>query len=169
MGLRRPGRDLCGQAFADGLPRCSEQKAGKRCPHFSAGLSFGMRVAGNSLSDKELDPVVDEPLENGVCPWGSAPVLFKHHWDHATIQLIEVISMALAISSALGLLFSEKFACHRQARGHGVYAHVKPAFGTRWLYDVQISPVDGSNTARGRFSPLQGLTWNKHVLLRLCS
>ena len=57
VGLRRPGHDLWGQTFADGLPRCSEQKAGKSCPHFSAGLSLSMRVAGNSLSDKELDPV----------------------------------------------------------------------------------------------------------------
>ena len=58
--------------------------------------------------------------------------------------------MSLTISPALSLFLSEKFASHRQALGHRVYAHIKPEFGTSRLDDVQISSVDGSDTARGR-------------------
>ena len=65
------------------------------------------------MSDKELGPVVNEPLEYGMCPWGSAAVLLKDHRYHTPIKLVEVIPMFLTISSALGLLFSEKFARHR--------------------------------------------------------
>ena len=39
------------------------------------GLSLGMRVGSKSLSDKELGTVMNEPLEDGMCPWGSASVL----------------------------------------------------------------------------------------------
>ena len=62
-----------------GLPCCSEQEAGKRSPHLSAGLSLGMRKGSKPLSDKELGSVVDEPLEDGMCPWGSASILLKNH------------------------------------------------------------------------------------------
>ena len=56
--------------------------------------------------------MVDEPLEDGMCPWGSTAILLKHHRNHASIKLVEVIPMPLAICSALGLFFSEKFARH---------------------------------------------------------
>ena len=95
--------------------------------------------------------MVDEPLEDGMCPWGSAAILLKHHRN-----IVEVIPMSLAICSALGLFFSEKFARHRQARGHGVDAHVKPEFGTCGFNDAQARSVNGSDTARGRLAIFQG-------------
>ena len=109
-------------------------------PHLNAGLSFGMRIGSKPLSDKELGAVVDESLKDGVCPWGSAPTLFKHHRSHASIKLVDVIPMSLTVCPAFGLFFSDKFPGHRQARGHGVSADIKPEFGTRGLNDVQVRP-----------------------------
>ena len=86
-----------------------------------------------------------------------------------TIKLVEVIPVSLTIASAFGLLFSEKFMGHREIRSHRVDADVEPEFGTRRLYDAQVGPVDGANTARGRLSIFKGLTRNKHVLLNLRS
>ena len=88
------------------------------------------------MSDKELSAVVDESLKYGVCPWGSASILFKHHGDHATIKLVEVIPVSLTTASACGLLFSEKFTGHREIRSHRVDADIEPEFGTRRLYNV---------------------------------
>ena len=51
--------------------------------------------------------------------------------------------MPLTVSPALGLFFSEKFARHRQARGHGVDAHIEPEFGIRGFNNAQVSSVDG--------------------------
>ena len=119
------------------------------------------------MSDKELCSVLDKSLEDGMCPWGSTAVLFKHHRDHALVKLIKVIPVSLTIASALSLLFSEKFTGDRKVGGHRVDSHIKPEFGTRGLDDVQISPMDRSDTARGKLSIFQGLTRHKHVLFNL--
>ena len=100
-------------------------------------------------------------------PWGGTPILLKHHRDHALIKLVEIVSVTLAIASALGLFFSEKLTGHGEIRGHCVNANIKPEFGTRWLYDVEVSSMDGSNTARGRLSIIKGLTRHKHILFDL--
>ena len=109
------------------------------------------------------------PLKDGVCPWGSASILLKHHRNHPLVKLVEVIPVSLTITPAFGLLFSEKFTSHREIWGHGVDADVKPEFGTRWLNDVQVSPMDGSNAARGRLSIFKGLTRHKHILFNMRS
>ena len=121
------------------------------------------------MSDKELRAVVYEPLENGMCPWGSATILLEHHRDHALVKVVEVIAMSLAICSALGLFFSEKFTGHRDIGSHRVDADVKPEFGTRGLDDVHVGTVDGSDAAQGRLSVFRGLTRHKHILFDLCS
>ena len=111
--------------------------------------------------------MLDKPLEDGMCPWGSTAILFKHHRDHALIKLVEVIPVSLTIASALSLLFSEKFTGDWQVGSHRVDSHIKPEFGTRGLDDVQVSPMYGSDTARGRLSIFLGLTRHKHVLFNL--
>ena len=88
------------------------------------------------MSDKELGAMVDESLKDGVCSWGSAPMLLKHHRNHASIKLVEVIPVSLTVRPAFGLFFSEKFTGRWQARGHSVDADIKPEFGTRGLNDV---------------------------------
>ena len=105
--------------------------------------------------------------EYRMCPWGSAPVLLKHHRDHTLIKLIQVISVTLTIASAFGLLFSEKFTGHREIRGHCVDADVEPEFGTRRLDNVQVGSVNRTDAARGRLPIIKGLTRHKHVLFNL--
>ena len=66
---------------------------GKQGGPISAGLSLGMRIGSKPLSDKELGAVVDESLEDGVCPWGSTAALLKHHRDHALINRGPLVSI----------------------------------------------------------------------------
>ena len=60
-----------GSTLGVSLPSCSEQRAGDRTPQLGAGspLRKGER---SPLSDKDLEAVVDDAVENALSPWGTA-------------------------------------------------------------------------------------------------
>ena len=60
------------------LPGCSEQRARNRAPQLGAGGPFRERE-GNALSDKDLEPVVDDSVENGLSPGGCSAKLLQNH------------------------------------------------------------------------------------------
>ena len=70
-----------------GLPSCAKQRAGDRAPQLGAGDPFGMRE-WQSLSDKELKAMVDDPVEDGLRPGGGAAILLKDHWGHPLLQCL---------------------------------------------------------------------------------
>ena len=67
------------------LPGCSEQCAGDRTPELRAGgpLCKGER---DPLSDKELEAVVDDAVEDGLSPGGCAAILFMYHRRHTSVK-----------------------------------------------------------------------------------
>ena len=50
-----------------------------------AGDHFGVRER-YALSDKDLLSVVDDPVEDGVRPWGGSAILFKNNRCHPLVQ-----------------------------------------------------------------------------------
>ena len=63
-----------------------------------------------------------------------------------------VVAIPLSICPAFGHFFSEKFLADVEVNVDGVDLHVQPELRAMWFYDVCISTVDGSDTARGRLS-----------------
>ena len=60
------------------------------------------------LVDKELQPVVDDAVKNGLGPGGRSAKLFQHHRRHASVQCLQVVAIPLSICPAFSHLFSEK-------------------------------------------------------------
>ena len=61
-----------------GPPNCSQQRAGDRAPQLGAGDAFGVRRGQSlKLSDKELETVMDDPVEDGLRPWGNSATVFE--------------------------------------------------------------------------------------------
>ena len=56
------------------LPSCSEQRAPNRAPQLGAGDLLCVRE-WHSLSDEDLQAVVNDPVEDGLCPGGGAAIL----------------------------------------------------------------------------------------------
>ena len=109
--------------------------------------------------------MIDNAIENGLSPGGCSAKLL-HHWNHALVQCLEIESIPLAICPAFGHFFSEKFFGDHQIRADGVSLYVQPELGALRLNDVNVSPVDGTHTARGRLSILLELIWDEHGLFR---
>ena len=65
------GRADSGCTLSMGLPSCSEQRARNGTPKLGASGPLG-KGEGDSLSDKELKTVINDAVEYGLCPWGSA-------------------------------------------------------------------------------------------------
>ena len=61
-----------------GLPSCFKQRAKDRAPQLGAGDPLGIGER-QSLSDKELKTVIDDPIE-----YGSA-IVFKHNRRHPLV------------------------------------------------------------------------------------
>ena len=57
---------------------------------------------GDALSDKHLQPVVDNAIENGLSPGGCMAKLLKDHRCHASLQGLEVEAISLAICPTFG-------------------------------------------------------------------
>ena len=104
--------------------------------------------------------MVDNSVENGLGPWG----LHQHHWRHAPIQSLQILSFSLSICPAFGHLFSEKFFGHIKIRVDSVNFHIQPELRGLRFNDVDISSVDGPDTARGRLPILLYLVRYEHSL-----
>ena len=109
--------------------------------------------------------MVDDAVENGLGPGGRSAKLFQHHRRHAAIQRLEVVAIPLSIRPALNHLFSEKFPVDSEVWADRMYLDIRPELGALRLNDVNVSPVDGSNTARGRLAILLNLVRDEHSLL----
>ena len=70
--------------------------------------------------------MVDDAVENGLGPGGRPAKLFQHHWCHASLQSLEVITVPLAICPALCHFFSEKFSRNRELWSDSVNFDVQP-------------------------------------------
>ena len=68
-----------------GLPSCFKQRRGDRAPQLGVGDPFGKRE-WHSLSDKDLETVVDDPVENGLRPGGGTLILLEDHRRHSLFQ-----------------------------------------------------------------------------------
>ena len=64
---------------------CSEQRTGEWAPQLGADGPFS-EGERHALSDKELEPVVDDAVKDGLGPGGRPSKLFQHHRRHSTIQ-----------------------------------------------------------------------------------
>ena len=152
-GVTQVGLADSGCTFCVGLPGCSEQGARNRAPELGARGPFGKRE-WDSLSDKGLQSVVDDAVEDGLSPGGCPAKLFKDHRYHASVQGLEVEPISQSICPAFSQLFSEKFLSYNQVWIGRVDLHIQPELGALRFYDVNVSPVDGTHAARGRLSIL---------------
>ena len=107
------------------LPSCSEQCERNRAPQLGAGGPIRERERG-SLSDKDLEPVVDDPVKNGLSPWGYPAKLLQDHRRHPFVKSLSIISVPLAICPAFGQFFSEKFLGHGEIWTDCVNLHIQP-------------------------------------------
>ena len=73
----------------------------------------------------------------------------------------------LSVGSALLLLFSEKIPSNVLVYVRRVDADVDPDFCARRFNDVDIRSVKRTDTARGRFTVLLGLTRDEHLFFYL--
>ena len=71
-------------------------------PHSSELAVRFAKEKGVSLSDKELKPVVNDPVEDGLGPGGRSAKLLQHHCRHAPVQSLQIISVTVAICPAFG-------------------------------------------------------------------
>ena len=78
-----------GCTFRVCLPCCLEQQ-------LRAGGPFCERK-GDTLSDKELHPEVDDPVENGLSPGGCPAKLCQHHWRHPFLKSLQIETLSLSI------------------------------------------------------------------------
>ena len=99
----------------------------------------------------------DNTVENGLGP--------QHHRRHAAIQCLEAVAIPLAICPAFDHLFSEKFPVDNEVWADRMYLDIQPELGALRFNDVNVSLVDGSNTARGRLAILLNLVRDEHGLL----
>ena len=108
--------------------------------------------------------MVDNSVEDGLGPGGRPANLLQNHWRHTLIQglQIESVSVALSICPAFGHLFSEKFFSHIEIWIDSVNFHIWPELGALRLNDVNISSVDGPNTARSRLPIFLDLVRYEH-------
>ena len=97
--------------------------------------------------------MVDDAIKYGLGPGGRPAILLKYHRRHPSIQGLQIVSFPLPICPAFVHLFSEKLFGHIEVNIDSVDLYVQPELGALRFNDVYISPVDGSDTARGR-SPL---------------
>ena len=95
-------------AFSVRLPCCTHQGAWYRAPQLGAGGPFGEGV-GSALSDKELQSVVNDPIEDGLGRGGRPAKLFQYHRCHPSVQCLKVVAIPLSICPAFCHLFLEKF------------------------------------------------------------
>ena len=109
--------------------------------------------------------MVDDAVKNGLGPGGRSAKLFQHHRRHAAIQRLEVVAIPLSIRPALNHLFSEKFPVDNEVWADRMYLDIQPKLEALRFNDVNVSPVDGSNTARGRLAILLNLVGDEHGLL----
>ena len=109
--------------------------------------------------------MVDEPVENGLGPGGRSAKLFQHHGRHAPVKGLQIASLSLPICPALGHFFSNKLFGHIEIQVNSVDLDVQPELGALRFNDVNVSSVDGSDTARGRLPVLLELIRDKHGLL----
>ena len=70
----------------------------------------------------------------------------------------------MAICPAFSHFFSEKFSVDNKVWADRVYLHIEPKLKALWLNDVYVSPVDRSDTARGRLTILLYLVRDEHGL-----
>ena len=56
---------------------------------------------GQSSSDKELKAMADDPVEDGLRPWGGSAMLFENHGCHSLVQRLKVVALSLAIGRHL--------------------------------------------------------------------
>ena len=101
--------------------------------------------------------MVDDPVEDGLGPGGRSAKLLQHHWRHAPVQSLQIISVALSICPAFGHFFSEKLFSHIEIWIDSVNFHIQPELGALRFNDVDIRSVDGSDTAQGRLPILLNL------------
>ena len=153
-----------GCAFSVRLPCCTHQGVRYRAPQLGAGGPFSEGV-GSALSDKELQSVVNDPVEDGLGPGGRPAKLLQYHRCHPSVQRLKVIAIPLSICPAFCHFFSEKFLADVEVNVDGVDLDVQPELRAMWFNDVYISPVNGPNTARGRLSIRLDLIRDEHGLL----
>ena len=109
-----------------GLPGCSKQRAGDRAPQLGAGDPFGVR-AWHSLSDKDLEVVADDPVENGLRSGGGMAILLEDHGRRPFLQRLKVVAISLAICPAfICFVFFEKFLGYAKLWGHCVDLDIEP-------------------------------------------
>ena len=76
----------------------------------------------------------------------------------------DVLQVVAIMCLAFGLFFSEKFLGYIEFWTYRVDLDVQPQLRPLGLNDVDVSSVDGSDTARGRLAISHDLIWNKHGL-----
>ena len=109
--------------------------------------------------------MVDDAVKNGLGPGGRPSKLFQHHRRRSTIQRLEVVTRPLSICPAFNHFLSEKFLVDDQVWADRMYLNIQTELGALRFNDVNVSPVDGSDTARGRLAILLNLVRDEHSLL----
>ena len=152
-GVSQIGRADFWSTLRVGLPCCSEQRARYWAPQLGAGDPFGMR--GHSLSDKELEAMVDDPVED-VVPWG---------WSGHIVQGPPVSSTCPVLRD-YSPLFGHRPCTWSVLLGEVLWLnfHIQPQFGPLGFDDVNICLVNGPNAARGRLPIRHDLVRDKHMV-----
>ena len=88
-------------------------------PQLGAGGPFSEGV-GSALSDKELQSVVSDPVEDGLGPGGRPAKLLQYHRCHPSVQRLKVVAIPLSICPAFCHFFSEKFLADVEVNVDGV-------------------------------------------------
>ena len=70
--------------------------------------------------------MVDDAVEDGLCPGGSPAILLQHRRCHTLLKGLEVKAVPLSICPALGGFFSETFLGNTTFRGDSVDLDIKP-------------------------------------------
>ena len=72
--------------------------------------------------------MMDDPVEDGLCPGGSSAILFKDNRRHSLVERLEVVAFSLLMYPAFGHFFSEKFLGNAELVGYRVDFDIQPKF-----------------------------------------
>ena len=108
--------------------------------------------------------MVDNSVEEWPGPLGPFCRIAPKPLASCPVESLQIASFSLSICPAFGHLFSEKLSGHKKIQVDGVNFHIQPELGALRFNDVNISSVDGPDTARGRLPILLYLVRYEHSL-----
>ena len=73
-----------------------------------------------------MEPVSDDPVEDGLSPGGCSAKLLQDYRRHPFVESLQIVAFPLAICSAFGQFFSEKFLGHSEVRPDRVNFYIQP-------------------------------------------